>query len=82
MESQVESGLSSQNSSHILSVESGPCRQPIGPVMREGEGELAPAGIPLAVADVLQHPEPVRTHVEREGGSCILEPEYTRVEEK
>ena len=43
--------------------------------VREGEGELAPAGVPLAVADVLQHPEPVRAHADGGGkGSCVLEP--------
>ena len=35
--------------------------------VREGEGELAPAGVPLAVADILQDPEPVRTQGGREG---------------
>ena len=31
--------------------------------VREGEGQLVPAGVPLAVADVLQHPEPVRGNI-------------------
>ena len=39
--------------------------------VREGEGELAPAGVPLAVADVLQHPEPVRAHAGGEEKAAV-----------
>ena len=49
--------------------------RPVGPGMGEGIGELVPAGVPLAVADVLQDPEPARAW---RNGAVILEPKYSQ----